>query len=98
MKVSNMIVMFTLLCCSAGVTAQENVFLSRDYWKSNPSVSQIQKDIVSGNDPVAMTRYAFDATVYAMLEKVNDDILFPLIAAKSKFLFGKPEVRKIGIG
>lgn len=79
MKVPTTIILFTLLC-SAGITAQENVFLSRKYWKSNPSVAQIQKDIVSGSDATAMTRYAFDATVYALLEKVNDESIKYLLS------------------
>lgn len=57
------------------IGAQENVFLSRSYWKADPSVEQIKKDIASGNDPSALNSNAFDGVVYALLEKVNDEAI-----------------------
>jgi ankyrin repeat protein len=51
--------------------AQENVFLSRDYWKANPSVEQIKLAITEGNSPSELNKNGFDAVVYALLEKTN---------------------------
>jgi len=53
--------------------AQKNVFLLRDYWKTNPSIEKIKKDILKGNDPVQLNSYGFDAVVYSLLENVNED-------------------------
>ena len=54
------------------VSAQKNVFLDRAYWKSNPDIEQIDKDIVAGNDPTALNRFAFDAISFALIEKVDN--------------------------
>jgi ankyrin repeat protein len=56
---------------STAIFAQENVFLSRAYWKTNPSVTQIKESIKAGNDPAALNGNAFDGVVYALLEQVN---------------------------
>ena len=77
-KVTNVVLL--VIFCSAGMVAQENVFLSRAYWKTNPSVNDIKKNIASGNDPSVMNRNAFDATVYAILEKVNDESIKYLLS------------------
>ena len=50
---------------------QNNIFLSRDYWKLNPSIDKIKNDILNGNDPTQMNFYGFDAVVYSLLENVN---------------------------
>ena len=61
-----------LLVCSYTGIAQKNIFLQRDYWKENPSVEKIKKDIEAGNDPTELNPNAFDAIVYALLEKVDN--------------------------
>lgn len=53
-------------------SAQKNIFHLRDYWKTNPSVEKIKKDILKGNDPVQLNSYGFDAVVYSLLENVNE--------------------------
>lgn len=72
------IVVVVLFSCN--MVAQENVFLVRDYWKTNPSVAQIKSSIASGHDPSALNENAFDAVVYAILEKTNE--------ASIKYLLG----------
>jgi len=64
------------------------VFLSRDYWKANPSVEQIKTAIIDGNNPSALNKNGFDAVVYALLEKVNND------AVKYLLTLGGNEVEK----
>jgi ankyrin repeat protein len=61
-----------VLLFSSEMVAQENVFHSRDFWKTNPSLEQIDLAIAEGNDPSALNDNAFDAVVYALLEKTND--------------------------
>ncbi len=63
------------LLFSSEILAQDNVFLSRDYWKTNPTVEQVKKAISEGNNPSELNTYAFDAIVYALLEKTNDDTI-----------------------
>lgn len=63
-------IFFTLVFCSK-MFAQENLFLSRDYWKSNPTVDDIKKDINKVNNPSKLNKNAFDAVVYALLENTN---------------------------
>lgn len=58
---------------SIGMIGQENVFLNRSYWKENPSVAQIKRDIASGNNATALNANAFDPTVFAILEKVDEE-------------------------
>ena len=62
--------------------AQENVFLTRDYWKENPSIAQIEKDIKAGNDPTQLNSNAFDAVVYALLEKADNTTIKHLLSIK----------------
>lgn len=49
-------------------SSQSNDLLDRDFWKSQPTIAQIQAKIDSGHSPTAMTRFNFDATGYAILE------------------------------
>tara|TARA_B100000795_G_scaffold13814_1_gene9460 strand:+ start:1510 stop:2220 length:711 start_codon:yes stop_codon:yes gene_type:complete len=62
------------------IIAQENIFLSRDYWKLNPSIEQVITGIAEGNSPSELNSYGFDATVYALLEEVNDDTIKYLLS------------------
>jgi ankyrin repeat protein len=64
-----------VLLFSSEILAQDNIFISRDYWKENPSVSQIKSAIANGNNPSELNSNAFDAVVYALLEETNDDTI-----------------------
>lgn len=68
-------ILLIILISSSDVLAQENLFLSRDYWKRNQSIENIKKDISEGNNPSELNRYAFDGVVYAILENANDDVI-----------------------
>lgn len=50
----------------------KNIFLNRDFWKSNPSIEVISQKIQEGNDIAELNNNAFDAVVYALLENVDD--------------------------
>ncbi|MBD3581785.1 ankyrin repeat domain-containing protein [Flavobacterium selenitireducens] len=47
----------------------QNIFLDRAYWKAAPSVATVIADEQKGNDATQLNSNAFDATVYAILEK-----------------------------
>ena len=61
----------TLILGFQTLSAQtKNIFYERSYWKSNPSLEDIKSKIKEGNSPTQLTEFGFDATVYAILEKV----------------------------
>ena len=73
--INTAITAFIFLMAGVSATAQENVFLERDYWKAKPSLQQVQKDIASGNDPTELNSNAFDAVCWALIEKVDNRIV-----------------------
>ncbi|MEM1338013.1 MAG: ankyrin repeat domain-containing protein [Bacteroidota bacterium] len=75
------LLLFTVMIFCTGI-AQENIFLSRDYWKANPSIDQIEKDIAAGNDVSQRNAYAFDAVCYAFLEKADNSSIKYLLSKK----------------
>lgn len=58
----------------------ENLLLQRSFWKQNPDLSVVKNTIQQGHDATALNAYAFDAVVYALLEKANDDVLLYLLS------------------
>ncbi|AZQ59430.1 ankyrin repeat domain-containing protein [Maribacter sp. MJ134] len=70
-----------LLCITLGL-AQENVFLSRDYWKANPSIDKIEADISEGNDIAQLNGNMFDAVSYALLAETDNSIVKYLLTKK----------------
>lgn len=82
MNVKSILSILIVLLFSSEMLAQENVFLSRDYWKANPSVEQIKLAITHGNNPSELNKNAFDAVVYALLEKTNDASIQYLLTLK----------------
>lgn len=71
-----------VLSCSATALAQENQFLNRDFWKSNPGIAEVEAAIAEGNDPAELNEHMFDAVSYAFLEKVNNEVIKHLIGKK----------------
>lgn len=64
----------------AGFSAQaSNVLLDRKFWKSHPSVEDVQQKINEGNDPAEFNSNRFDATVYAILEDAKLDVINYLV-------------------
>lgn len=71
---------FLSLVCQS--VAQENVFLDRDYWKGNPSIAQVEKDITAGNDITELNRFMFDPVTYALIERTNNATVKYLLEIK----------------
>lgn len=65
---SKFILLFAFLLFGIGLNAQ-NVFLDRNYWKAAPSVETVKSDEQKGNDATQLNVNAFDATVFAIIEK-----------------------------
>ncbi|QRM88571.1 ankyrin repeat domain-containing protein [Lacinutrix sp. WUR7] len=63
----NIIAVVTLFLSTLGF-AQENIFLNRDYWKSNPTIATVEAKIQEGNDITEANGNNFDAVVYAILQ------------------------------
>ena len=51
---------------------QKNPFLDRTYWRSNPSIEDIDQKIKEGHDIAALNSSAFDAVSWALIEKTNN--------------------------
>lgn len=64
--------LLALFLCLTCFSQNENVFLNRDYWKSNPSLEQVKTQIEEGHDISELNSYAFDPVVYALLENVDN--------------------------
>ena len=75
MKICTAIFLFFLIGFTPLFGQVSNVFLNRDFWKSNPSVTEIDKQISLGNDVSELNKFAFDGMSYALIEKVNDNTL-----------------------
>ncbi|MEM5564225.1 ankyrin repeat domain-containing protein [Psychroserpens sp. AS72] len=63
----SLIAIVTLLISVFGYS-QDNVFLNRDYWSSNPSIENIDLKIKEGNNIAQANANNFDAVVYAILQ------------------------------
>ncbi len=59
-----------------------NIFLDREYWKTNPSITDIEQKIKEGNDIAQLNQHYFDAVSYALLEKVDNKTIQYLLSKK----------------
>ena len=69
MRYNKLKTVITFLFLSAQLFAQENVFLSRDFWDTKPSIETINLKIKAGNNPAEANKNNFDGVVYAILQK-----------------------------
>lgn len=83
MKQLQLIVASILLCAIGYSNAQEtNAFLSRAYWKTNPSIADIDKKIAEGNDIAQLDHNMFDAVSMALIEKTDNKTIKYLLSKK----------------
>lgn len=75
-KVSLLVMLFMSLVA----VAQENIFLDRSFWKGNPNLETVKQKITEGNDATVLNENAFDAVIYALLEKADDDVVKYLLS------------------
>ena len=70
-------------CVIYTINAQtKNVFLDRAFWKTNPTINQVEVKITEGNNATKLNRYGFDAVVYAILENANTKTIKHLLSKK----------------
>lgn len=73
--------MLAMFFISIVVFAQEgNVFLERSFWKGNPDLETVKQKIAEGNDATVLNENAFDATIYALLEKSDTSVIKYLLS------------------
>ncbi len=64
----------------SSIKAQEsNVFVERNYWKTNPSIEKIENELSNGNDISELNKHGFDAVTWAILEKASNKTIQYLI-------------------
>ena len=64
------------------LSAQNNVFLSNDYWKTKPTTDQVKQKIAEGNDPIALNERAYDATSLAINNGTPNETILYLLSLK----------------
>lgn len=75
----NKVLLLVTIMFVGTTTFAQNVFMQRGYFKSNPSLEQVKKDIAAGNDPTELNSGAFDPVVYALLDKADNEIILHLL-------------------
>tara|TARA_B100000809_G_scaffold183970_1_gene181899 strand:- start:178 stop:1656 length:1479 start_codon:yes stop_codon:yes gene_type:complete len=74
---------FLLPFLSFTIAAQKkNVFLDRDFWKTNPTIKTVDDKIAEGNNLTDLNSNAFDGVVYAILEKTDNKTIKYLLSKK----------------
>lgn len=75
-------ILFVLSALLSGTAfAQKtNIFHSRNFWKTNPSVEIIEQKIAIGNNVAALNKNAFDGVVYAILEGTDTNTIKYLLS------------------
>jgi ankyrin repeat protein len=83
MKKIQLLILSLALCTVGFANAQKtNEFLSRAYWKTNPTIMDIDKQIADGNDITELDSNMFDAVSIALIEKVDNQTIKYLLSKK----------------
>lgn len=73
--------LLAMLLISLVTVAQENnVFLDRAFWKENPNLETVKHKVTEGNDATVLNENAFDAVIYALLEKADEEVVKYLLS------------------
>ena len=72
--------LISILFVSPFFAQESNIFLNRDYWKSNPSIADIDKKISEGHDIAELNPFAFDAVTWALIEKADNETVKYLLS------------------
>ena len=57
----------------------ENIFLERSFWSTNPSIDLIKETMAAGHDVAELSSNGFDAVAWALIEKTeNKTVIFLL--------------------
>ncbi len=76
--------LFLVLFCSIyTINAQtKNIFIGRTFWKTDPTIAQVEQKIKEGNSATTLNRSGFDAVVYALLENADAKVIKHLLSKK----------------
>jgi hypothetical protein len=74
----NLTLLAILFMSTVAVAQKDNVFLNRSFWKTNPDLKTVKQKIAKGNDATELNENAFDAVIYALLEKADDAVVMHL--------------------
>src|SRR5690606_24193340 len=66
---------FVCFLTISSAAQEKNIFHDRAFWKENPTVETVKRKISEGHDATALNENAFDAIVYALIEKADDDAI-----------------------
>ena len=65
---------FVFFCfISLSYAQSKNTFLDRNFWKSEPTISDIKTAIKQGNDPTEKGPFGFDGVAYAIIDNAPVD-------------------------
>jgi hypothetical protein len=91
MKILKNVALLAMLFMSiVAVAQQDNVLLDRSFWKGDPDLKTVNQKIAEGNDATALNENAFDAVIYALLEKADDAIVKHLLSFEGNRLIKRP--------
>lgn len=77
------ILLVASLIFTTSINAQtKNIFIERSFWKTNPTIKQVEQEISRGHSATKLNRYGFDAVVYALLENTNIEVIKYLLSKK----------------
>ena len=83
MKLLKLTVLFSCCIISSLVSAQNsNIFLKRDFWKTNPTIEIVEQKIKENNNATALNSNGFDAVTYAILAKAPNATIKHLLLKK----------------
>lgn len=80
MKKITILFILSALLSGATFAQKPNIFHSRDFWKTNPSVTMIEQQITLGNHVTKLNKNAFDGVVYAILEGTDTNTIKYLLS------------------
>lgn len=71
-----------ILIANILLAQENNIFLDRAYWKTNPSIEDIEQKITEGNNVSALDPHFFDAVSMALIEKADNETIKHLLTKK----------------
>lgn len=73
-------IIVAFMLASLSTSAQQNIFLGGDYWKTNPDVAAVKAEIAKGNKPGESNSNSFDVVTMAINNNASLDVVKFLIA------------------
>ncbi|MGJ8591669.1 MAG: ankyrin repeat domain-containing protein [Aquaticitalea sp.] len=78
----NFLILCIIFVCGNQISAQENVFLNREFWDKKPTIETIDLKIKEGNDIAQANSNNFDGVVYAILQNAPNKTIAYAISKK----------------